>query len=138
MLDEGIYTFSYQAPSSALLFNPPSQQVKVLANQCQPILSIINTREGRIVSGQIIPPLPNVLIRMTIEENGEHSILETTSNDKGFYSFTAINQTTQFISFFFFFLCLCLFIPHVPESVVCSLHHAEQHFAVCDVYGSPS
>ena len=106
MLDEGMYTFSYQAPSSALLFNPPSQQVKVLANQCQPILSIINTREGRIVSGQIIPPLPNVLIRMTIEENGEHSILETLSNDKGFYSFTAIDQNTQFISFFPFLFSL--------------------------------
>ena len=109
MLDEGIYTFSYQAPSSALLFNPSSQQVKVLANQCQPILPIINTCEGRIVSGQIIPPLPNVLIRMTIEENGEHSILETISNDKGFYSFTAIDQTIQFISFFLF---LSLFFLH--------------------------
>ena len=106
MLEEGVYTFSYQAPSSALLFNPPSQQVKVLANQCQPILPIINTREGHIVSGQIIPPLPNVLIRMNLEENGEHSILETLSNDKGFYSFTAIDQNTQFISFFPFLFSL--------------------------------
>lgn len=126
MLDEGVYTFSYQAPSSALLFNPSSQQVKVLANQCQPILPIINTREGRIVSGQIIPPLPNVLIRMNIEENGEHSIIETLSNDKGFYSFTAIDQNTQFISFFlFFFLCFFFIYNHLKllRKVIFSILH---------------
>lgn len=112
MLDEGVYTFSYQAPSTALLFTPRSQQVKVVGNQCQPALPTVNTREGRVVSGQIIPALPNVLIRMNVVENGVSSVLETTSNDKGFYSFAAIDQEAQFISFFdlihFFCFLHCL------------------------------
>lgn len=100
MLPEGSYTLSYLAPSSSLLFYPRSQTISVIAGQCQSPLPVIHTREGRVVSGQIVPPLQGVTIRMSVNENGVQSVLETTSDEKGWYAFTAIDHAAQFISFF--------------------------------------
>ena len=71
----------------------------MLPNQCQSAIPTIQTREGRVVSGQVVPALQGVTIRMTVEENGVQSVLETVSNEKGWYAFTAIDHAATFISF---------------------------------------
>ena len=38
-------------------------------------------------------------IRMTVNENGVESVLETRSDEKGWYAFTAIDHAATFISF---------------------------------------
>lgn len=98
-LPEGEFTLSYLAPSSSLLFYPRSQTFSVLPNQCQTAVPAIHTREGRVVSGQIVPALQGVTIRMTVNENGVESVLETRSDEKGWYAFTAIDHAATFISF---------------------------------------
>lgn len=99
MLPEGEFTLSYLAPSSSILFYPRSQSFTVVPNQCQSPIAPINTREGRVVSGQIVPPLQGVTIRMRVDENGTESVLETSSDEKGWYAFTAIDHAAHFISF---------------------------------------
>ena len=51
--------------------------------------------EGRVVSGQIVPPLAGVVVRMTLEGSAP---LEVTSDAKGVYVFPAIDPATKFIS----------------------------------------
>ena len=98
MIPEGEFVLSYQAPSTSLLFYPRSQTIHIVANRCQASIPVINTREGRVISGQVIPALQQVLIRMTVEEDGVKSVLETFSNENGWYSFTAIDNAATFIS----------------------------------------
>ena len=110
MVPQGDYLLSYQAPSTSLLFYPRTQSIHVVANRCQDSIPVVHTREGRVISGQVIPPLPQVLIRMTVEEEGVKSVLETYSNENGWYAFTAIDNTAVFISFDFSFILFILFL----------------------------
>ena len=59
-------------------------------------LKPVAAAEGRVVSGQIVPPLAGVVVRMTLEGAAP---LEATSDAKGVYVFPAIDPATHFISF---------------------------------------
>lgn len=66
------------------------------AGRCQEPLKPVAAAEGRVVSGQIVPPLAGVVVRMTLEGAAP---LEATSDAKGVYVFPAIDPATHFISF---------------------------------------
>ena len=51
-----------------------------------------------MVTGQIIPALPDVRVMMEVVEEGVTSLLEALSDEKGFYAFSAIEPAAEFIS----------------------------------------
>ncbi|KAK8818259.1 hypothetical protein WA556_006079 [Blastocystis sp. ATCC 50177/Nand II] len=95
---QGEIVLSYLAPASSLLFHPRSQTVRVVANQCQPRVATVQGHKGRVVTGQIIPALPDVRVMMEVVEEGVTSLLEALSDEKGFYAFSAIEPAAEFIS----------------------------------------
>ena len=53
-----------------------------------------------MVTGQIIPALAGVTVRMVMEgEEGENQVMEAQSDEKGVYVFPAIEQSAKIISF---------------------------------------
>ena len=97
-MPQGEVVLSYLAPASSLLFHPRSQTVEVVANQCQPRVATVHGHKGRVVTGQIIPALQDVRVLMEVVEEGVTSLLEALSDEKGFYAFSAIEPSAEFIS----------------------------------------
>ena len=62
------------------------------------MIPTVTVSEGRVVSGQIIPPLAGVTVRMTVKDNGKMKMVESVSNENGEYSFTPISQDAEIIS----------------------------------------
>ena len=91
----GEYSLRFSAPNTPYLFRPAVLPLSVVAGRCQESLKPVVAAEGRVVSGQIVPPLAGVVVRMTLEGSAP---LEVTSDAKGVYVFPAIDPATQFIS----------------------------------------
>ena len=93
----GTYSLSLRAPHTPYLFIPASLPFTVVADRCQSALSTIGVKEGRVVTGKIIPALAGVTVRMTMKEVKE--VKEVMSDVNGVYVFPAIEQSTEIISF---------------------------------------
>lgn len=71
----------------------------MVPSHCQGPIPTVTVSEGRVISGQIIPPLAGVTVRMTVTDNGKMKVVECMSDEKGSYSFTPISQDAEIISF---------------------------------------
>ena len=97
----GTYSLSLHAPHTPYLFVPASLPFTVVADRCQNALPTIGVKEGRVVTGKIIPALAGVTVRMTMmmNEEKEKEVMEVKSDENGVYVFPAIEQSIEMISF---------------------------------------
>ena len=99
-LPPNTYSIRYSAPHSSYLFHPTFYSLTVIPARCQDMIPTVTVTEGRVVRGQIIPPLAGVTVRMTVTDNGKMKIVEAISDEKGEYSFTPISQDAEIISYY--------------------------------------
>ena len=95
----GTYSLSLRAPHTPYLFVPASLPFTVVADRCQSALPTIGVKEGRVVTGKIIPALAGVTVRMTMMVKEEKKVMEVESDVNGVYVFPAIEQSADIISF---------------------------------------
>ena len=110
----GTYSLSLRAPHTPYLFVPASLPFTVVADRCQSALPTIGVKEGRVVTGKIIPALAGVTVRMTMmageEKEKEKELMEVESDVNGVYVFPAIEQSVEMISFLINMDCICIMV----------------------------